>query len=643
MRARAGEPPRTMAQKILAARWRSPSAARLAGDMVEVDVDQIVLARAPLRALRRALGAGLKKTSVEVAIAYDGCCVTGRQASGPAASLSGPDASAPSRAGAESNLDEASDDASVRPADMLAHGILVARAGVGFPGPVHLERFASPARLCVTDEPRIAGIGGMGMLTLVVPTPSLGHALAHGSVVVRAPVSVQVLLSGRLRPFVSARDVALELVRRGLADIVRRVEEVRGAPVVVEFAGPSVRALSVGERSVLAAIAPQVGAAGGLFVSDERTEVFLRDQRRSKAHRALAPDAGAPCEEVVNIDLGAVDPLVLDEQGQVRSVRDLAGRPVSQVLLGGDGGTTLRDLFAAATLLKSKRVPSRLDFLLAVPSRQMLEALAGAGMLTDFIATGARLVEPDSRLASGALYPPPDLGVAMRTCDPEPLIRRQPSPLVASADTLAFAVATGEVGDPRAFRRPVRVTVPRALPTDDVLVARKAERTAAATGGAAATRKPERAAVAWRAAQTLELVEGAVFAEAPARSQNGQSGVAVVCATLDEVRYLATRATEVAHAVRAVLAPYIPSALVALLSAAGIAAIRLDAAAAKGLKGHKTLALPAPSQWRECQATTVSVGGSTLPLTWLALGSERTWATGATKTPPLAPTTTGRA
>jgi aconitate hydratase len=641
MRARAGEPPRTMAQKILSARWRSPSAARLPGDMVEVDVDQIVLARAPMRALRRALGAGLKKTSVEVAIAYDGCCVTGRHTSGPAASASGPGASVVTDAEAESNLDDASDDPSVKSADMLAHGILVARAGVGFPGPVHLERFASPARLCVTDEPRIAGIGGMGMLTLVVPTPSLGHALAHGSVVVRAPVSVQVLLGGRLRPFVSARDVALELVRRGLADIVRRIEEVRGAPVVVEFAGPSVRALSVGERSVLAALAPQVGAAGALFVSDERTEVFLRDQRRSKAHRALAPDAGAPCEEVVNIDLGAVDPLVLDEQAQVRSVRDLAGRPVSQVLLGGDGGITLRDLFAAATLLKSKRVPSRLDFLLAVPSRQMLEALAGAGMLTDLIATGARLVEPDARLASGALYPPHDLGVAMRTCEPEPRIRGQSSPLVASADTLAFAVATGEVGDPRAFRRPVRVTVPRALPTDDVLVARKAERVPAATGGAA-TRRPERAALAWRAAQTLELVEGAVFAEPAARSTNGQSGVAVVCTTLDEVRYLATRATEVGHAVRAVLAPYIPSALVALLSAAGIAAIRLDAAAAKGLKGQKTIALPAPSQWRERQATTVSVGASTLPLTWLALGSERTWATGAAKSPLVAPTTTRR-
>ena len=604
-----------MAQKILAARLRVSSPQPGPGEMMEVGVDQIVLARAPMRALAEARAAGLKKTSAEVAIAYDGRCITGRHVCGPEA--------APS------------DDACATSAEMLAHGVLVARAGVGFPGPVHLERFASPARLCVTDEPRLAGVGGIGMLTLVVPTPSLASALARGSVVVRAPVSIQVLLGGRLRPFVCARDVALELLRRGLAGVVRRVEEARGAPVVLEFAGPSARALSVSERTVLAALAPQVGAAGSLFVSDERTEVFLRDQRRSKAHRALAPDAGAPCEEVVNIDLGAVDPLILDEKSQVRSARDLAGQPVAQVLLGGDGGTTLRDLFAAATLLKSKRVPARLDFLLAVPSRQMLEALSAAGALTDLIATGARFVEPDARIASGELYPPPRIGAAMRTCDPEPSISGRRVALVASPETLAFAVATGEVGDPRAFKRPVRVTVPRALPTDDVLVARKGERVLAGPPPTATKVDVERSP--WRAAQTLEIVEGVAWAGSMASRMNGGGAVAVVCTSLDEVRDLAERAPEIAHAVRAVLAPYIPGALVGLLSAAGVAAIRVDAATAKRLKGQKTIALPAPGQWAERQATTVRIGAAELPLTWLALGAERAWATGATKTVPLAP------
>jgi aconitate hydratase len=208
---------------------------------------------------------------------------------------------------------------------------------------------------------------------------------------------------------------------------------------------------------------------------------------------------------------------------------------------------------------------------------------------------------------------------------------------VASAETLAYAVATGEVGDPRAFKRPVRVTVPRALPTDDVLIARKGLR------GDPAPRSGKREVAAppgpaWKAAQTLVLVEGAALAGlagtdtkagAGSEGSNGGSRVAVMCGTLDEVRDLAGRATEIAPAVGAVLAPFIPSALVALFSAAGIAAIRLDAAAAKGLKGQRTIALPAPSQWPERAAASVAVGPTKLPLTWLALGAERAWATGS--------------
>ncbi len=615
MRARAGDPPRTMAQKVLAGRASNPSSS---GALVELKVDQIVLARAPLRSFGEALQAGMKRTTAEVAIVYDTTCVTENTgARGPREGTSVVAASP----------------------EMLAHGLMVARPGVGYPGPVHLERFASPARLCVTDEPRLAGVGGIGMLSLVVPSGQLGHALAHGVVWLRPPRSIQVLLSGRVRPFVCARDVALELVRRGLGDVVRRVEAEHSAPVVLEFAGPSARLLSVGDRAVLSGIAPQLGAAAALFVSDERTEVFLRDQRRSKAHRALVPDAGAPCDDVVNLDLGAVDPLILDESGQVRAVRDLAGMPVAQVLFGGDSGTTLRDLFAAAALLKSKRVPPRTDLLVSVPSRQMLEVLASSGALTDLIATGARLVEPDARVMSGDIYPSPvsaPAGLSARTCDPEPRTEGRPSFVVVSAETLAYAVASGEIGDPRLFKRPVRVTVPRALPTDDVLVVR------ARRAGEGALRKASlplaEPIAAWKGAETLEIVEAGFEedggAKGGASGANGKGHLAVVCATLDEVRRLASRAVEVAPTVRAVLAPFIPSGLVAVFSGVGIAAIQLDAATARGIRAHKSLVLPAPALWAEREATTVQLGGAKVPMTWLALGAERAWASAGTARPP---------
>lgn len=593
MRARAGDPPRTMPQKILAGRAADP---QLRGDLVQVKVDQVILSRTPTRGYVEAVAAGLKKTPVEVAIAYDGTCIT--------------DAAWNASAAAGNVL-------SVAP-EMVSAGIQVARPGIGFPAPVHLERFASPARLALTDDARLAPLGGVGMLVLVVSPGQLGQALAQGSVWLRPPRSVQILLSGRTRPFVCARDVALELLRRGIGDIVRRIEAQHKAPVVLEFAGTSARLLNVSERAVLAGIAPMLGAAAGLFLSDEKTESYLRDQRRSKAHRTLFADQGAPCDDAVTLDLATVDPLLLDETGQVRPVRDLAGKPVHQALLGGDSGVTLRDLLAAAALLKSKRVPPKLDFLVAPPSRQALEVLAQSGALADLAATGARIVEPDRRVMLGEMYPTGSGRLSLRTNDPEPL---SPGFVVASAETLAYAVATGNIGDPRAFKRPVRVTIPRTLPTDDVLVTRERR-------GETALPKREKpltppALVGWKAAMTLDLVENVPAVDGPP--------VAVLARTLDDVRGLTARATELEGTIRAVIGTFLPSEAASTLAGLGIAAFVTDEAGALALQGQKTLALPAPAQWTEPFAVAAGKGKATL--TWTAVGAERGWATTGTSRP----------
>src|SRR6478736_874248 len=152
MRARAGDPPRTMPQKILAGRATDP---QLRGDLVQVKVDQVILSRAPSRALAEALAAGMKKTTLEVAVAYDGTCVT------DAASLADVEAGGPR---------------SVSP-ELPSFAVPIARPGIGFPGPVHLERFAAPARLALTDDARLASVGGIGMLALVVSPTQLGQAL----------------------------------------------------------------------------------------------------------------------------------------------------------------------------------------------------------------------------------------------------------------------------------------------------------------------------------------------------------------------------------------------------------------------------------------------------------------------------------
>lgn len=589
MRARAGDPPRTMPQKVLAGRTEDPT---LATDLVRVKVDQVILAREPNRALAEANSLGMKKAAVEVAVAYDTRCFTTSEEDYAPSAPRGVSKDAPKQ------------------------GVLIARPGIGFPSMVHLERFASPARLAVTDEPRIGSVGGVGMLTLVSSPSQIAEVLASGHLWVRPPRSVQVLLSGRVRPFVCVRDVALELIRRGLGEIVQRIDAEHTAPVIIEFAGPSARLLSVPDRAVLCALAPQLGAAGAVFVSDEKTEVYLRDQRRSKAHRALVPDPGAPCDDVVSVDLSAVDPLVMDRDGKVRPVRDLAGEPVRQIVLGGDSGASLRDMLAAAALLKSKRVPAEIDLLLAPQSRQVLEVLAQSGALVDLIATGARLIEPDHRLVTGELYPPPPGGLSLRTFDPDPGIPKSRRFVVASAETLAYAVASGKVGDPRSFKRPVRVTVPRSLPTDDVLVLRKSRGKAKADSEGETQTLPEVPALAWKNGETLQVVSGLAEPDKPS---------ALVLQSLDDVRWAAQQASKLSPNLRAVIAPYIPSGTVPIFAGLGILALTADGSTMKTLEGESSLGLPPPDSWDGNAVIQAQAGASQVDLRWLAIDAERKW------------------
>ena len=586
-----------MGQKILEAHCDDEASA---DGLVEVRLDQVVLAREPNRVLGAAVDAGLHSIVPEVAVAYPPYCVhLGDEDSDPRA---------PHRV----------------PHEALALGMLVAQPGAGFAATVHLERFGSPTRLTLSDDSRLASCGAAGMLTLPASRGQLADALLHGKTQVRAPCSIQINVSGRLRPFVCMRDAALELTRRGLKDAVSAADAQLHAPVILEFTGPSLKYYSVSERAVLASLAHQLGAAGALFPSDEKTETFLRDQRRSKAHRALYPDPGAPYVDTLSLDLAAVEPLVLTDSGAIRPIREHDGRSVCQVLLGGDSGISLRDLLAVAALLKSKRADPAVEFLLCPPSRQVLELLSRSDALASLLATGARLIEPDRRAMSGLLYRTAEVGAQLRNADRDP----GDASYVASAESLAYAVAHGELGDPRRFKRPVRVTVPRSLPTEDVLLVRGRDARGGARGKGRVDRRADEAQGSvksdsfapppdhekWSAPVELQVTLSRLPQEGPA---------AFVAESVEDVQWLVDNSAGFSS-LRAIVAGHIPAAAISILSGLGVLALRADAATIERLTRAKVLRIPERATWTG-DALCLQADEEHVDVEWLARGIEREW------------------
>jgi len=212
--------------------------------------------------------------------------------------------------------------------------------------------------------------------------------------------------------------------------------------------------------------------------------------------------------------------------------------------------------------------------------------------------------------------------VSMRTFDPEPGMAPERRFVVASAETLAFAVASGQVGDPRSFKRPVRVTVPRSLPTDDVLIVRKSKSKARGDSETGKTLLNEPALLhGWKKSATLALVSE--------RSEPSEPS-ALVLSSLDDVRWAATRAADLAANLRAVIAPHIPSGTVPIFAGSGILALTADLESIKKLKGQSSVGVAPPERWDAQSSITVTAGAQKLDVEWRAVGPEREWTASGT-------------
>lgn len=353
------------------------------------------------------------------------------------------------------------------------YGIYFSRPGNGICHQVHLERFAAPGLTLLGSDSHTPTSGGMGMLAIGAGGLDVAVAMAGGPFYLAMPRVLNVRLTGRLRPWVSAKDVILELLRR--------LSVKGGLGKVIEYSGPGVEGLSVPERATITNMGAELGATTSIFPSDAVTRRFLRAQGREEAWTPLAPDPDAAYDEVVAVDLDALEPLVAmpHSPDNVARVRDVAGTPVSQVSIGSCTNSSYLDLMRVAAILRGRTVHPGVSLSIAPGSRQVLEMIARNGALADLIAAGARVLEAACGPCIGMGQAPASGAVSVRTFNRN-FEGRSGTPdakvYLASPEVAAAAALTGVLTDPRSLGEYPSIALPDRFAVDDAGILPPAER-----------------------------------------------------------------------------------------------------------------------------------------------------------------------
>ncbi|MBC7315493.1 MAG: aconitate hydratase, partial [Chloroflexi bacterium] len=289
------------------------------------------------------------------------------------------------------------------------YGIYFSRPGNGICHQVHLERFGVPGKTLLGSDSHTPTAGGLGMLGIGAGGLDVAVAMAGAPFYVAMPRVVLVYLEGRLGPWVSAKDVILELLRR--------LTVKGGVGKVFEYGGPGVETLSVPQRATITNMGAELGATSSIFPSDERTREFLAAQKRPEAWRPLAADPDAEYDEVITIDLSSLEPLIAcpHSPDRVVSVREVAGRPLDQVCIGSCTNSSVADLEVVAAILRGKTVHPRVSLTVSPGSKQALTMIAQSGALAALVAAGARILEAGCGPCIGMGQAPVSGGVSLRS------------------------------------------------------------------------------------------------------------------------------------------------------------------------------------------------------------------------------------
>lgn len=347
------------------------------------------------------------------------------------------------------------------------HGVYFSRPGNGICHQVHLERFGIPGRTLIGSDSHTPTAGGLGMLAFGAGGMDVAVAMGGGAYYITMPRMIRVELTGRLRPYVSAKDVSLELLRR--------LTVKGGVGAIVEWGGEGVATLSVPERATITNMGTELGATTSIFPSDEVTRRFLKAQGREADFVLQSSDADAVYDQTITIDLSAVKPMIAcpHSPDRVVPVETLAGTKVDQVCIGSCTNSSLQDLLKTAAILKGKTVAPGVSVSVSPGSRQVLSMLADCGGLTQILASGVRLLECACGPCIGMGFAPNSEGVSLRTFNRNFLGRsgtRDAQVYLVSPETAAASALTGCITDPTTLEQPLQVAVPEHFAVDDSAV-----------------------------------------------------------------------------------------------------------------------------------------------------------------------------
>lgn len=347
-------------------------------------------------------------------------------------------------------------------------GVKYSKAGNGICHQIHLERFSRPGEVLIGGDSHTPTCGSVAMLAMGAGGMDIAATMKTGRYFLAYPKVVRVNLEGELQPWVTAKDIVLEALR---------VFTTKGnVGTVIEYGGSGIRQLTVPERGTITNMGAEMGVTCSLFPSDEVTKEFFTQQQRLSDWRELLPDEDAQYEKTVTIDLGKIVPNVAcpHSPDNVKTIKEIEGLKVDQVLIGSCTNSSYRDLVLAAKMLEGKRVSPDVSVGVAPGSRQVQEMIVANGMMETFLKAGVRILESACGFCCGSGQSPQSHGVSVRTNNRNFLGRSGTKDgqvyLVSPASAVAAAL-TGKLTDPRDLDLEwPEIVAPDAFTIDDGLI-----------------------------------------------------------------------------------------------------------------------------------------------------------------------------